>query len=179
MGSEEFVKLVVFSLLTSHVLLVAIAFGLHELQFDDNVSGFRTGAVGFSAVLFSLKYVLNSSAQNDSVVMGIQVPTRYAAWLELVLVSMITPRASFIGHLAGILAGIIYVHGLGLLRMDRIVMGTEYSSRGNTTYSSGVAWQPGFEYGDIDHQTAPDSSIDAIRRRRIENLQSAPRFGTR
>lgn len=44
--------------------------------------------------------------------MGISFPTQHAAWLELVLISMITPNASFLGHLAGILAGFLYMHGL-------------------------------------------------------------------
>lgn len=41
--------------------------------------------------------------------MGFKVHTRYAAWLELVLISVLVPNASFLGHLCGILAGVIYV----------------------------------------------------------------------
>lgn len=36
------------------------------------------------------------------------VPTRYAAWIELVLIHLLVPNASFMGHLSGILAGLLY-----------------------------------------------------------------------
>jgi rhomboid domain-containing protein 1 len=110
MGSGPFLKLVVYSLLCSHTLLVILAFLLDRLAFGSNISGFHSCAVGFSAVLFSLKYVWNSQSPGSSTyVGGINVPTRYAAWLELVLISLMTPNASFLGHLAGILAGVLYV----------------------------------------------------------------------
>lgn len=62
---------------------------------------FHSCAVGFSAVLFSLKYVLNSSAPGSTPVFGFEVPTRLACWAELVLISFVTPNASFLGHLCG------------------------------------------------------------------------------
>ena len=39
-----------------------------------------------------------------------RVATRHATWLELALVSALSPRASFAGHLAGIIAGAVYAH---------------------------------------------------------------------
>lgn len=40
--------------------------------------------------------------------MGFRVHTRYATWLELVLIAIMVPNSSFLGHLCGILAGILY-----------------------------------------------------------------------
>ncbi|KAG4135953.1 hypothetical protein ERO13_D08G248600v2 [Gossypium hirsutum] len=34
---------------------------------------------------------------------------RYAAWAELILIQMFVPRVSFLGHLSGILAGVLYL----------------------------------------------------------------------
>nr|KJB26900.1 hypothetical protein B456_004G265200 [Gossypium raimondii] len=34
---------------------------------------------------------------------------RYAAWAELILIQMFVPRVSFLGHLSGIFAGILYL----------------------------------------------------------------------
>ena len=34
---------------------------------------------------------------------------QYVAWVELVIISLVTPNASFLGHLAGILAGLFHV----------------------------------------------------------------------
>jgi rhomboid domain-containing protein 1 len=113
MGSIAFSQLVVFSLLASHCLLVGLSYLLY--MYTDITSSYHSCAVGFSAVLFSLKYVLNQSEPSRSNVMGIQVASRYAAWFELVLVSLIHPNVSFVGHLSGILAGILYVHGMPLV----------------------------------------------------------------
>ena len=112
MGSGRFLKLVVYSLVCSHVLLVVMACTLDYLAFPPHVSGYHSCAVGFSAVLFSLKYVWNSQSPGTSHVMGMSIPSRYAAWLELVLISVLSPSASFLGHLAGILAGVLYVRYL-------------------------------------------------------------------
>ena len=78
--------------------------------FFDYSHSFNSCAVGFSAVLFSLKYVWNRYADSNTNDFGISVPTKYAAWAELVMISLVTPNASFVGHLAGILAGVLYVH---------------------------------------------------------------------
>lgn len=39
---------------------------------------------------------------------GVQIPGKYAAWIELILIHLLVPNSSFMGHLAGILAGVIY-----------------------------------------------------------------------
>ena len=47
--------------------------------------------------------------------MGIPVPVKYLCWAELVVASLINPKASFLGHLTGIAAGFIHIkvtHGL-------------------------------------------------------------------
>jgi rhomboid domain-containing protein 1 len=112
LGSKEFLVLILFSLVVSHSIMVFMSYFLYQfMSFDGYMSGYTTCAVGFSAVLFSLKYVLNCKSPSAQSVMGFMDPAKYAAWLELVLISLITPNASFIGHLAGILAGVLYVHG--------------------------------------------------------------------
>lgn len=112
LGSSQFLFLILFGLVASHTIMVLIAYVLYEyIGMDGYSSGFTTCAVGFSAVLFCLKYVWNARSPHLEPVMGFMVPSKYAAWLELVVISLITPNASFIGHLAGILAGVLYVHG--------------------------------------------------------------------
>ena len=34
---------------------------------------------------------------------------QYVTWAELIYIQLLTPRASFLGHLAGILAGMLHV----------------------------------------------------------------------
>ena len=65
-------------------------------------------AVGFSSVIFALKVLVNS----DSVASMLDM----SVWSELLIIQLLVPNASFIGHLAGILAGIAYVWGAALFR---------------------------------------------------------------
>lgn len=99
----------VFSLLTGLVYLLLEAL-LTELTQDQSYSW--TCAVGFSGVLFALK-VLNNHYHPGGVTyaMGIPLPNRYASWVELVLIHLTAPGTSFVGHLSGILVGLLYTSG--------------------------------------------------------------------
>ena len=66
-------------------------------------------AVGFSSVIFALKVLVNS----DSLASIFDL----SAWSELLIIQLLVPNASFIGHLAGILAGVAYVWGAALFRV--------------------------------------------------------------
>lgn len=39
---------------------------------------------------------------------GFPVAAKYIVWIELLVFHILTPDASFVGHLAGILAGVMY-----------------------------------------------------------------------
>ncbi|XP_029964472.1 rhomboid-related protein 4 [Salarias fasciatus] len=99
----------VFSLLTGLVYLLLEAL-LTELTQDQSYS--MSCAVGFSGVLFALK-VLNNHYHPGGITyaMGIPVPSRYASWVELVLIHLTSPGTSFVGHLSGILVGLLYTSG--------------------------------------------------------------------
>ena len=107
-GSQIFAVMLSILLVLSHGLYVIVG----NLVGDNLPFGGAAGcAVGFSAVLFALKVVLNEGSGTHSSIWGISVPTKYAAWLELVVSSVISPRSSFLGHLCGIFAGYIWVRG--------------------------------------------------------------------
>lgn len=110
MGTIAFAKMVAVLLGLSHGLVVVVAKGL-DMFADYPDALYSHCAVGFSAVLFALKVVLNSNSPSYTNVYGVLVPARYAAWAELILVQMFVPGTSFIGHLCGILAGLLYLHG--------------------------------------------------------------------
>lgn len=69
-------------------------------------------SVGFSGVIFALK-VLTTHYDTNSVssLMGIPIGSKYVVWAELILISLLSPNASFVGHLAGILVGLAHIHG--------------------------------------------------------------------
>nr|AIY60713.1 rhomboid protein Lonja_RBL14 [Lonicera japonica] len=106
MGAAEFASMIVALLGMSQGFTLLIAKSL--LLFDYDTPYYRQYAVGFSGVLFAMKVVLDSQAEY-STAHGLMVPARYAAWLELLLIQVLVPGVSFIGHLGGILAGLLYV----------------------------------------------------------------------
>ncbi|KAF5452164.1 hypothetical protein F2P56_027194 [Juglans regia] len=67
------------------------------------------GSAEFASMVTALLVVLNSQSENYSYVHGVVVPARYAAWAELILIQMFVPGVSFLGHLGGILAGLLYL----------------------------------------------------------------------
>lgn len=107
MGSIEFASMVVALLGMSQGITLVLSKSL-LLFFNYERAYYEEYAVGFSGVLFAMKVVLNS--QSDyTYVNGLMVPARYAAWVELILIQMLVPGVSFLGHLGGILAGVLYM----------------------------------------------------------------------
>ncbi|KAF7661022.1 hypothetical protein LDENG_00270940 [Lucifuga dentata] len=152
LGEAWFLYLLsVFSLLTGLVYLVLEA-ALTEITQDSSYS--MQCAVGFSGVLFALK-VLNNHYHPGGVtyVMGVSVSSRYASWVELVLIHLTTPGTSLIGHLAGILVGLLYTTG-PLKKIMKTCAGfvtsDGYGPRQNTYYSSGYS---GYGEGPAQYQS--------------------------
>lgn len=108
MGSAEFAAMVATLLGMSQGITLLLAKSL-LLFFDYEKAYFSEFSVGFSGVLFAMKVVLNSQSPDYSYVHGLVVPSRHAAWVELILIQMFVPGVSFLGHLGGILAGILYL----------------------------------------------------------------------
>ncbi|XP_034684819.1 rhomboid-like protein 14, mitochondrial [Vitis riparia] len=108
MGSAEFASMVATLLGMSQGITLLLAKSL-LLFFDYERAYYSQFAVGFSGVLFAMKVVLNSQSADYTYVHGLIVPTRHAAWVELILIQMFVPGVSFLGHLGGILAGILYL----------------------------------------------------------------------
>jgi rhomboid domain-containing protein 1 len=63
--------------------------------------------VGWSAVLFGLKTIQTFGQPGHAQVGGFTVPMRLVSWAELVYISLLNPQASWLGHGAGILAGLV------------------------------------------------------------------------
>eukprot|EP00879_Flechtneria_rotunda_P020493 GHRR01021561.1.p1 GENE.GHRR01021561.1~~GHRR01021561.1.p1 ORF type:complete len:250 (+),score=99.52 GHRR01021561.1:583-1332(+) len=111
-GSGAFALLLAELLVLSHSMFVALAVLAAEYVPEFGYLYLSNCAIGFSAVLFGLKVVLNHDAPGFSNVFGLTLPTKYLAWAELVLASALNPQASFMGHLAGIFAGLLHVRVL-------------------------------------------------------------------
>ena len=81
----------------------------------ETIAPLITNTVFFSfmlGVIFALKILTTHyTPAGMQYVMGFPIPSRYACWAELVLIQLLVPRASFTGHLAGILVGLAFVKG--------------------------------------------------------------------
>ncbi|XP_027332869.1 rhomboid-like protein 14, mitochondrial [Abrus precatorius] len=108
MGSAQFASMVASLLALSQGITLMLSKSL-LLFFDYDRAYYKEYVVGFSGVLFAMKVVLNSQSDNYTYVHGVILPSRYAAWAELILIQMFMPGVSFIGHLGGILAGLLYL----------------------------------------------------------------------
>eukprot|EP01038_Epipyxis_sp_PR26KG_P009219 gene9219-12430_t len=140
MGSSAFLQFSAFSLIVSHSLLIIIATLLNYAEFDNNYTGYESCAIGFSAVLFSIKLVWNHYSPSSQSVLGLTIPSKYVAWFELVLISIINPNSSFIGHLSGILSGMIYIW---FIRHMDVFMAGGRNGNPRYTYSHGTTESTG------------------------------------
>ncbi|XP_072035090.1 rhomboid-related protein 4-like [Amphiura filiformis] len=138
-GTAYFAYLiVVFSVLTN-IVMVGVNIAAAELLGDQTY--ITTCAAGFSGVFFTLK-VLTSyyTPAHMQRIFGFPVPSRWACWIELVLIQLLVPNASFTGHLAGILVGLAYCKGPLKTIMDIPVNGDLYSqSAPSYTYTAGTS----------------------------------------
>ncbi|KAK6623729.1 hypothetical protein RUM43_009582, partial [Polyplax serrata] len=86
-------------------------------------------------VIFALKVLTtHEEPYIRAMLLGVEIPGKYAAWVELIVIHMLVPNSSFMGHFAGILAGIIYCKSflgplldklLYCITGDQVVHGTD------------------------------------------------------
>lgn len=115
LGSEHFLALVLFLSVVAHVIYVAVAFVARATGVSEGLM--RRCVVGFSGVLFGMKVVVRSRGRgggggvrvNRGGFGRVAVVARGSVWTELLFAQVLMPNVSFLGHLAGILAGFVYV----------------------------------------------------------------------
>ncbi|XP_022654323.1 rhomboid-related protein 4-like isoform X2 [Varroa jacobsoni] len=157
--------LVVFSILTG-ALSVAIYYALAILitpQFMFSCS------VGFSGVIFALKVIINRVYPDVyPTIAGFQVrvPGGMYVWLELLMLSLIAPGVSFVGHLSGIIVGLAYSKGWLHPIFDAFGVFTGYNphrqwarSYNNRRTGGGATRQPGWN-SEYPHQSQYNSGYE-------------------
>lgn len=115
-----------WAMLLTSTIYISIAYFAH-LGFGYDAWMYQH-AVGFSGIIFHLS-VLESNLQPGprSVFGFFSVPSSLYPWVLLVVLQMIMPNLSFLGHLAGILTGTLQHYGLldGLLLGETFLMELE------------------------------------------------------
>lgn len=132
-GSVEFASMIAALLAMSQGITLLLARSL-LLFFDYDKPFYSEYSAGFSGVLFAMKVVLNSQSESLTNVYGLAIPARHAAWAELILIQMFVPGVSFLGHLGGILAGILY------LKLKRAYSGPDPLTLTIRTLTNAISW---------------------------------------
>eukprot|EP00457_Paulinella_chromatophora_P009438 gb/GEZN01009505.1/.p1 GENE.gb/GEZN01009505.1/~~gb/GEZN01009505.1/.p1 ORF type:complete len:292 (-),score=21.39 gb/GEZN01009505.1/:397-1272(-) len=118
LGSPRFLCLTLLLTVLSSTLFVLLAVVLSEV--DLYPGAMSVCAAGFSGVLFAYTVVINHDhrvqGHTQPRLLGMQLPvllpTKHLAWFELFMIYYLVPGSSFLGHLAGILAGLLYLTGI-------------------------------------------------------------------
>ncbi|VDK52718.1 unnamed protein product [Anisakis simplex] len=113
LGSWRFLLILLTFAISTSIGIVALSVLATDVLHLHDLGLMHQCAVGFSGVLFALK-VLHTTyfPYEDAMLLGwMPIPSRYACWAELILIQLLAPEASFVGHLAGILVGLLYTYG--------------------------------------------------------------------
>jgi membrane associated rhomboid family serine protease len=108
--SMIFISLVYITVVLSMKYFIVELFGFKEYNYDFYCS------IGFSGILFSLFYLqcsLPTVRDSHSYFFGlIPIKAIYSPFCYLILIQLLNPKASFVGHLAGIVCGYLMRAGL-------------------------------------------------------------------
>ncbi|EEY57802.1 uncharacterized protein PITG_00384 [Phytophthora infestans T30-4] len=102
LGSIGFCILLVYLIVVSQLLIV---FGAHMISMGATQECFT----GFSGVLTAMKVILNVNSPTFTKLYSFKIPTKYAAWLELLITYLLVPKLPLLAQAAGLVAGYIYV----------------------------------------------------------------------
>jgi len=105
LGSKRFSFLLLYFGLASKIIQVFISFMQHYLCGYNYF--YYSGSLGFSCIVFSLRYLYYFERNQQRLLYGFLVKSKYIIWIELLLMTIAMPMSSFIGHLSGILASML------------------------------------------------------------------------
>ena len=105
LGYKFFLYMIIYFGLASSIIHVFITFMQYYLF--DYYYFYYSGSLGFSSIIFGLKYWYYLMTKRPKIMYGFLVQSKYIIWVELLLVTILLPGTSFIGHLSGILAGML------------------------------------------------------------------------
>ena len=109
-----FGSLLLFFLLLIYVIGCGLLYILMSvfLSWVWNPRSLFQGAVGFSGVLFAMAVDETSLSPfpTRSIFGLFNVPTKIYPWVLMIILQIVIPGVSFLGHLAGIIIGMIHVH---------------------------------------------------------------------
>lgn len=113
LGTFRFLCATLTLLLSSSSIYVAVCLAISKMS----PYWLSYSSVGYSGVLFSyasIETFLPASSPTRSVFGLFSVPTKWYPWILMIVLQIMLPGVSFLGHLTGILSGVLY--GMGCLQ---------------------------------------------------------------
>ena len=111
MGTAQYALTILWGVMLTGLLHVLASWTLATSLGDQ--AFVRPPSVGFSGVIFALAVIDSSwaTAPTRSVYGIFSVPSKLYPWVLLLIMQVIIPNVSFLGHLSGILVGTFQAHG--------------------------------------------------------------------
>ncbi|KAG7396576.1 Rhomboid- protein 4 [Phytophthora boehmeriae] len=98
-GSAAFIAVLVYLIVLSQALIVIAAHLVSQ-------GAVRECFTGFSGVLTALKVILNVDSPTFTQMYNFKVPTKYAAWLELLVTYILVPKLPLLAQAAGLITAV-------------------------------------------------------------------------
>jgi len=110
-GTLSFASMTLWAIVVAGSLYVSISWFCGTMSGDP--AWMVHSGVGYSGVLFVYATLesYHTTVQSRSVFGFFSVPARVYPWILLVLLSVVLPGISFLGHLCGILTGMLFITG--------------------------------------------------------------------
>eukprot|EP00698_Gefionella_okellyi_P022489 TRINITY_DN7463_c0_g4_i2.p1 TRINITY_DN7463_c0_g4~~TRINITY_DN7463_c0_g4_i2.p1 ORF type:complete len:297 (+),score=36.94 TRINITY_DN7463_c0_g4_i2:28-891(+) len=126
LGSIQYLWALLFLIAAIGVTHLSLAFVISSNPIYQFSSFYYDCSAGLSAVIFALLVIYaNSSANQQFSIFGFfQVPAKIYPWVLLLVIQLLMPGVSLLGHLSGILVGYLYTSPVGeyiTLSDDRII----------------------------------------------------------
>ncbi len=111
-GSIPFLFLTMWAVLIIGLFYVGISFLLWKIT--NHFSFMQTSGVGYSGVLFmyAILEAFHTRVENQSFFGMCTVPARMYPFILMLVIQFVMPGISFLGHLSGVLVGLLTVYGI-------------------------------------------------------------------